>query len=78
MKLKHLIDKLRNYVCPQQVTRHTQAVNCKEHTMAFELPELPYARDALAPHIDYRNARPAYLDAFWNLVNWEFAAANMK
>ena len=30
-----------------------------------------------AYYIDYRNARPAYLDAFWNLVNWEFAAANM-
>ncbi len=30
-----------------------------------------------AYYIDYRNVRPAYLDAFWNLVNWEFAAANM-
>ncbi|PKM13447.1 MAG: superoxide dismutase [Fe] [Gammaproteobacteria bacterium HGW-Gammaproteobacteria-3] len=29
-----------------------------------------------AYYIDYRNARPAYLDAFWALVNWEFAAAN--
>ena len=31
-----------------------------------------------AYYIDYRNARPAYMDAFWNLVNWEFAAANMS
>jgi Fe-Mn family superoxide dismutase len=30
-----------------------------------------------AYYIDYRNARPKYLEAFWNLVNWEFAAANM-
>lgn len=24
-----------------------------------------------AYYIDYRNARPKYMDAFWNLVNWE-------
>ncbi|OHE83156.1 MAG: superoxide dismutase [Lysobacterales bacterium RIFOXYD1_FULL_69_11] len=31
-----------------------------------------------AYYIDYRNARPKYLEAFWNLVNWDFVAANMK
>jgi Fe-Mn family superoxide dismutase len=31
-----------------------------------------------AYYIDYRNARPAYLEAFWKLANWEFAAANLK
>jgi Fe-Mn family superoxide dismutase len=30
-----------------------------------------------AYYIDYRNARPKYVEAFWNLVNWEFAASNM-
>lgn len=25
-----------------------------------------------AYYIDYRNARPDYLDAFWSLVNWDF------
>ncbi|HET7299825.1 MAG TPA: Fe-Mn family superoxide dismutase [Oleiagrimonas sp.] len=30
-----------------------------------------------AYYIDYRNARPKYIDAFWSLVNWEFAASNM-
>jgi len=29
-----------------------------------------------AYYIDYRNARPKYLEAFWNLVNWNFVAAN--
>ena len=28
-----------------------------------------------AYYIDYRNARPKYVEAFWNLVNWEFAAS---
>jgi Fe-Mn family superoxide dismutase len=31
-----------------------------------------------AYYIDYRNARPAYLEAFWKLVNWDFAATNLK
>ena len=31
-----------------------------------------------AYYIDYRNARPKYLEALWNLVNWEFVNANMK
>lgn len=29
-----------------------------------------------AYYIDYRNARPKYLEAFFNLVNWDFAARN--
>ncbi|MDD5034924.1 MAG: Fe-Mn family superoxide dismutase [Methylococcaceae bacterium] len=29
-----------------------------------------------AYYIDYRNLRPKYVEAFWNLVNWEFAASN--
>ena len=29
-----------------------------------------------AYYIDYRNARPQYLDEIWKLVNWDFVAAN--
>ena len=30
-----------------------------------------------AYYIDYRNARPKYMEAFWALVNWNFVAGNM-
>jgi len=30
-----------------------------------------------AYYIDYRNARAKYIDAFWNLANWEFVAQNL-
>ncbi len=30
-----------------------------------------------AYYIDYRNARPKYVEAFWKLVNWNFVATNL-
>ena len=30
-----------------------------------------------AYYIDYRNARPTYLEAFWALVNWDFVSSNL-
>ncbi|WP_043767256.1 superoxide dismutase [Algiphilus aromaticivorans] len=30
-----------------------------------------------AYYIDYRNARPKYLEAFWSIVNWEFVEQNL-
>lgn len=29
-----------------------------------------------AYYVDYRNARPAYVGKFWDLVNWDFVASN--
>lgn len=31
-----------------------------------------------AYYVDYRNARPEYLKAFWNLVNWRFVSEQFK
>jgi Fe-Mn family superoxide dismutase len=31
-----------------------------------------------AYYIDYRNARPKYLEAFWQLVNWDFVARQFE
>jgi Fe-Mn family superoxide dismutase len=29
-----------------------------------------------AYYVDYRNARPKYLQEIWNIINWEFVASN--
>lgn len=31
-----------------------------------------------AYYIDYRNARPAYVEKFWELINWDFVAQNFQ
>ncbi|MDX1901135.1 MAG: Fe-Mn family superoxide dismutase [Gammaproteobacteria bacterium] len=31
-----------------------------------------------AYYIDYRNARPTYVEKFWELVNWEFVTENFS
>ncbi|CAM3044537.1 superoxide dismutase, iron [Legionella steigerwaltii] len=31
-----------------------------------------------AYYIDYRNARPDYVSAFWSLVNWDFVTSKLK
>lgn len=31
-----------------------------------------------AYYIDYRNARPKFVESFWDIVNWNFANENLK
>lgn len=31
-----------------------------------------------AYYIDYRNARPKYIESFWRLINWEFVHSNLQ
>lgn len=31
-----------------------------------------------AYYIDYRNERPRFIDAWWEVVNWEFVAQNLR
>lgn len=31
-----------------------------------------------AYYIDYRNARPKYMEAFWNLVNWDYIGSQLS
>ena len=31
-----------------------------------------------AYYVDYRNLRAKYVESFWNLVNWDFVAKNLK
>lgn len=31
-----------------------------------------------AYYIDYRNARPSYVEKFWDVVNWDFVAENFE
>ena len=31
-----------------------------------------------AYYVDYRNARPKYVEEFWNIVNWDFVTSNLK
>lgn len=31
-----------------------------------------------AYYVDYRNARPKYIDAFWSLVNWQFVTDQLN
>lgn len=51
--------------------------------------ETPFTKGGVTPlmtcdvwehayYIDYRNARPKYLESFWKIVSWDFASKNFK
>ena len=51
------------------------------------MQKIPYLREKKAIltldvwehayYIDYRNSRPDFVKAFWNLVNWDFVNQNL-
>jgi Fe-Mn family superoxide dismutase len=50
---------------------HTPLTENKTPILTLDVWEHAY-------YIDYRNARPKFVEGFWDVVNWEFANNNLK
>lgn len=50
---------------------HTPLTENKKPILTLDVWEHAY-------YIDYRNARPKFVEGFWEIVNWDFANENLK
>lgn len=50
---------------------HTPLTENKTPILTLDVWEHAY-------YIDYRNARPKFVEGFWEIVNWDFANKNLK
>lgn len=50
---------------------HTPLTENKKPILTLDVWEHAY-------YIDYRNARPKFVESFWEIVNWDFANQNLK
>ncbi len=52
--------------------------NAQTPITGYDVPLLTCDMWEHAYYIDYRNSRPDYMKAFWEIANWKFAAANFS
>ena len=50
---------------------HTPLTESKTPILTLDVWEHAY-------YIDYRNARPKFVESFWELINWDFANENLQ
>ena len=57
----------------QEIVNTANAANpmCDGHTPLLTIDVWEHAY-----YVDYRNARPKYLEEIWSIINWDFVAGN--